>query len=1060
MTPFAYVPCLCASLLLALSASLANAAPAEGADVEGLVNVALPEMGTRIVADTMYDQGYPGANVADGQIGRGAPCWFSRDYSPLPCAVTFEFSEAHEVDRVVLHQASWNGSMYHTKLFALEASDDGEQWRRMAEGELPDENEARVEVALEPVKTRWLRVVVLSSYIEQQTCGLAEVEILAGGARFVSPISVDLDGREGVSVSDDVCGLSLVSGQSGPQLAVMAPERRVAAVVEGDERARLKFDVSSADAPVTVAAEFRVLDGGPVEVALQSGEDEAVHRVGAEEESLRLAILQGEERGVAITLRALGEPAPALVSGLRLESNGTERPIALRLADATPRTLPPAIMPALRPGTERLLVEWDWRLQDGIGTPRNPSDYANAVAMLIDRGERLLADLREASVELGDALGEWQSACEAWRELPPAERESAAGEDLWRRLHWAKRALALRNPFADTGPILFAKRVPSAFSHQLTQYYGRYARPGGGLFVLEEPGRSMACRPLTEGKLPVGSCLHPEVSYDGDRVLFAFCEADAPPEDSVAGHHGRYYHLYEIAADGSRLKQLTDGAFDDFAPRYLPDDHLVFVSTRRLGWHRCGSPGCENYTLATAEGDGSNPRSISYHETQEWDPAVLNDGRVVYTRWDYVDRHAVFYEQLWSVLPDGSNPIAFYGNNTLNPVGVWEPRAVPGSNRIMATAAAHHAMTAGSIILVDSAMGVDGLRPITRLTPDAPFPESENTLAPHWRAPLDDVPAYVTPEQERWPGHCYRSPYPLSETYFLAAYSFEGLIGEPHPNKANMFGLYLVDAFGNKELLYRDPNIASQWPTPLRRRFRPPSVSTPTDGREPGRARGAFIVQDINASSPRLPDEPIVALRVVQVLPKSTPGANNPRVGLANASPGKQVLGTVPVAEDGSAYFEAPAGVPLSFQALDARGRAVQVMRSLTYLQPGETLACVGCHEPRNEAPLAHAPLALRRPPSPITPGPDGSSPLSYPILVQPLLDRHCTSCHGADDPAGDVRLTGEPEGHFTASYNALTPHVSFPEWLGGLEFRELNSEPLAKPEFFGARGSALDRLL
>ncbi len=317
-------------------------------------------------------------------------------------------------------------------------------------------------------------------------------------------------------------------------------------------------------------------------------------------------------------------------------------------------------------------------------------------------------------------------------------------------------------------------------------------------------------------------------------------------------------------------------------------------------------------------------------------------------------------------------------------------------------------------------------------------------------------------ENDRWPGHCYRSPYPLSERYFLAAYSFEQLIGEPLANSPTMFGIYLVDAFGNKELLYRDLAISSLWPIPVQARPKPPTLapglSIPDE--DPAPAKGRFLIQDIRRSSVPLPEDPIVAVRVVQLVPKSTPGANNPTVGLAHASPGKQVLGTAPVEADGSAYFEAPAGVPLAFQALDAEGRAIQVMRSVTYLQPGQTLSCIGCHEDRSESPASRGFLAVSRPPSPLRPGPDGSKPLSYPILVQPVLDRACVGCHGATDPAGGVRLTGEPEERYTVSYNQLAPRVSIAQWTGGLDFTVANSEPLAQPDFFGARGSSLDRLL
>jgi cytochrome c553 len=383
----------------------------------------------------------------------------------------------------------------------------------------------------------------------------------------------------------------------------------------------------------------------------------------------------------------------------------------------------------------------------------------------------------------------------------------------------------------------------------------------------------------------------------------------------------------------------------------------------------------------------------------------------------------------------------------------------------MATAGAHHAMTAGSTILLDVTQGIDGPSAITRLTPDALFPESEapvsNGLGGAWSAPYGVSTApQVLPDAVRWPGHCYKSPQPLSENYFLAAYSFDALIGEPKANPVNMFGLYLVDAFGNKELLYRDLNVCSLWPIPLAPRPRPPVVSGVA---EAGTAReGSFFLQDVNQSWPQIPRGSVKSLRVVQVIPKSTWHANQPMLGLPSASPGKQVLGTVPVEPDGSAYFRAPAGLPLSFQALDEKGQAVQVMRSLTYLQPGETASCVGCHEPRTAAPAQRSSaLALGRNPSTIRPAPDGANPLSFPILVQPVLDRNCVSCHNRQKPEGNVVLTGEPQGHYTASYNALATRVPYSDWAGKAgDFRVVNSEPMTRPGFFGARGSSVMKLI
>jgi cytochrome c553 len=225
---------------------------------------------------------------------------------------------------------------------------------------------------------------------------------------------------------------------------------------------------------------------------------------------------------------------------------------------------------------------------------------------------------------------------------------------------------------------------------------------------------------------------------------------------------------------------------------------------------------------------------------------------------------------------------------------------------------------------------------------------------------------------------------------------------------------------------------------------------------------GTFSMQNVYTSLPKLPDgeeNRITALRIVQVLPKTTPNANAPMVGAAFASPGKQVLGTVPVEKDGSAYFECPAETPVLFQALDSRGRAVQLMRSLTYLQPGEQSSCIGCHEHRMSTVTPNKPpLTMQRVPSTIVPGPGGSKPLSYPLLVQPVLDQHCVRCHGvtAQAEGGGIVLSGEPEERYTKSYNALIGYVSYTAW--GMP--NGNYEPLTEPNRFGSRASALVKLL
>ena len=636
------------------------------------------------------------------------------------------------------------------------------------------------------------------------------------------------------------------------------------------------------------------------------------------------------------------------------------------------------------------MVEDDWLTADHLSGA--VATWDAATARHLELAGRLIRELR-ALGQAGDLVAEEAElrrlAAEARSDAGAAEQ----GRSLYLRVRWLKRHIALSNPLLGFGELLFAKRVPSEYSHLVMQYFGWRALPGGGLFALEQPGRSLRVRPVLDPSFATGSVFAPNLSFDGRRVLFSWSSCVEP--DTC-------YHVFEADLASGAVRQLTSGPYDDLMPTYLPNGDIVLCSTRRRGYARCfGAQFGERwhvYTLHRMGPDGSNLRALSVHETNEWFPEVLSDGSLTYARWDYVDRHAVLHQNLWRTNPDGTLPVALWGNHTEDPHCSFEARTVPGSRKILCTASAHHSITAGSLMLIDPERAVDGQEAVERVTPDVCFPEAEG-----------------------WPSSYYATPWPLSEDFYLASYSPRPLIPEPTPNDPAALGLYLVDRWGNRELLYRDPAIGCTSPIPLRARPCPPVIPdlvAPSASPEP---TGRYLMLDVNRGLAGVAPGSVKALRVVQILPKATPVADAPPVGLAGQEPARAVLGTIPVEADGSAYFEAPALKPLLFQALDERGMAIQTMRSAAYLQAGETLSCVGCHDARTTAPPSPMPVAARREPSAIRPGPDGTRPFSFARLVQPVLDRHCASCHPAGGGQTGVDLSGTPSGAFSASYMALT---------------------------------------
>jgi cytochrome c553 len=727
------------------------------------------------------------------------------------------------------------------------------------------------------------------------------------------------------------------------------------------------------------------------------------------------------------------------------------------------------------------MIQADWHRQDKL--VQTAESFAEATARQIAKTRLLRADLGAAHP--ADFLGA------AARQLDEFARQSERPgltlperRALYLAVRRLKRRIALANPLLDFKELVFSKRVPSSYSHLVMQYFGWRARPGGGLFVLENPGRSLACRDVTGGKLAGGSVLEPRLSYDARRIVFSFVQVTGEEYDPAQLRNDRdagFFHVWEVGVDGSGLRQLTFGPYDDLMPAYLPDGGIVFSSTRRRGYARCFggqfSPRWHVYTLHRMDADGQNLQCLSFHDTNEWFPAVLPSGLIAYARWDYIDRDAVTHQNLWTTRPDGTNPMALWGNATPTPDCSFQVQPIPGTGKVVCTASAHHSITSGSIAVIDPAVARDGQQAVTRITPEIPFPEAEGM----------NIPEY------------YEAPWPLSEKYFLVGYSPTPLVWEPGANAAGAVGIYLLDGSGNRELIYRDPAIGSTNPCPLVPRPVPPVI--PKKGSElssrenrSDRTFGELVLIDVYRGLGSVPRGSIKGLRVVQIFPKTTHVAGSPPIGLAGEENGRAILGTVPVEPDGSARFLVPACKPILFQALDADGLAYQTMRTVTYLQPGETASCTGCHEDRMTAPLRPdvPAMALRRAPSRLDPGPMGGRPFSFVEMVQPVLDRHCVRCHAKGSGVASARqppptaaggtaeatpdpfvapdLSSAPEGAFTRSYLALCSDRNF--WGEGTNPK--NAAEALVPRFgarnqlqrtepggrYGARGSRLMALL
>jgi len=415
-------------------------------------------------------------------------------------------------------------------------------------------------------------------------------------------------------------------------------------------------------------------------------------------------------------------------------------------------------------------------------------------------------------------------------------------------------------------------------------------------------------------------------------------------------------------------------------------------------------------TLFRCRPDGSNIQSLSHANLSEWGPSILGDGRILWTRSEYQDKGADFGHTLWVIRPDGMHPELIFGNDTRNCYG--NGREVPGTGEICCTLISHGGDLNGPIALIDVRKGRFNPEAITNITPD--------------------VKAHYHMSWAR--KECFRDPVPVSRDHVLCSHA-----------PADRFGLYVIDRFGNREVLYLDPAIGSMCPTPLCAVASPPTVPTVSTGAEAGNDHGnlgRFIVADVyRGLEPKVKRGTVKYIRVCQEvradlsrLPNGEYRNDHEPFQDYYAAPTHKVrgphgwpsyvakgsFGIVPVEEDGSAGFYAPAGKVLYFQVLDGEFNELQRMRSVLQLQPGETRSCIGCHEDRTAVARARRASALGRKPRLLEPPPWGAGPFSYEKVVQPVWDAKCIRCHNANHKR-KIDLTGtRGADRVPASYRTL----------------------------------------
>ena len=596
----------------------------------------------------------------------------------------------------------------------------------------------------------------------------------------------------------------------------------------------------------------------------------------------------------------------------------------------------------------------------------------------------------------------------------------AAGDPRWLILHARaceqRRAQRLAGLLDKRPAIAFIKRKtlrPSFFAYTEAQSDAQSERnflPGATLCRLRFNGTRGIVDPLLDD--PTGMLRDPAVSWDARRLAFAW-KKSLNDDD---------YHLYELDLTSMGRRQLTAGmGVADYEPAYLPNNDLIFASTRCVQTVDCWWTEASN--LYACDPDGKRLRRLGFDQVHTIYPQVLDDGRVIYTRWDYNDRGQIFPQPLFQMNADGTGQAGFYGNNSWFPTTIAHARGIPGSGQVLAILCGHHSPQTGKLALIDPARGREENQGVQLVSP------VRETKAVR-------IDAYGQQ------GELFCYPFPLSDSQWLVSYAPDGWGPAGHNGGNASFGLYWMDRAGHRELLASDAARPCLQAVVLAPRARPAPRPSQIDWH---RDSAAYYVSDIY-QGPGLAGVPRGSVRKLRVVALEYRVAgigenynHGPGGGALVSTPiaigngawdVKRVLGDATVQADGSAYFEVPARTPVYFQALDGRGRALQTMRSWNTLQPGEVGACVGCHENRNNSPLTDptgSALALRGAPQKLQPFYGPPRGFSFPREIQPILDRHCISCHRDREPLLAMAAgTGPPPLDLPPASRTRAPDHSF----------------------------------
>ncbi len=590
-----------------------------------------------------------------------------------------------------------------------------------------------------------------------------------------------------------------------------------------------------------------------------------------------------------------------------------------------------------------------------------------------------------------------------------AEVKSAIAKGDVAYIEQAEAALALRdklilaNPFLDSD-ILIARYMAGSdartimapslgtqtnnWSNQESAVRGDYDASVAIISGIKSGDIELRTVYKPSGDTPIADL---RMHWDGSRAMFTGIQED-----------GRWNVFEADLKNGGaeKLMEIPESDIEFYDGAYLPDGRIIITSNIGYQAVPCvnGIDPVGNMILYTPE--TKDFRRITFDQDANWNPTITNDGKVMYTRWEYTDLTHYYSRIVMTMNPDGTEQRALYGSGYMFPNSVFDMESIPNhSSAFVGIVSGHHGVSrSGRLMLFDPKKSRKGAAGMLQ---EIPYrgEEIEEVLKDRL---VDDV----------WPQ--FIKPTPLNDKYFLVAAKLTA---------ESLWGVYLVDVFDNVTCLYEAEGEGVISPLAVRQTQTPPTIP---DRVKLGDKEATIFIQDIYEGEGLIgiPRGTVKELRIFtyEYAYLETVSDHNWH-GIQSGWDIKRMLGTAPIEEDGSAIFKVPANTPIVIQPIGEDGAAIQWMRSWFTGMPGEVVSCIGCHEDLNQIAIPKRVIASTVQPRAITPLEGGTRPMTFDLEIQPILDRACVACHNGTK-AFDLSDTTKDKFGFGKSYLNFHPYI------------------------------------